>query len=1027
MAIGSNFNIQLSAIVDTSKLITNIQSTLDKHEFKINVNAGTSSTGIGSSVKGISRKGTSEYDKAASSIDSFSAKLMSLKDTGKITSEQFEKFGRTLVGIARTLQEGNFQKFSNDMDALKQSVESATTSISVSEQKLSRISMQTENFATKLINLKNAGKITNEDFDRFNKTLNNIDKSFNKNKNLNKFSKSMNTLKNEVSKTVVANKQVTQSMKAMVQPADKLISQINELGNKNKLSAKQVSSFTKQVTDLKEEFRTGQISAGQFAKGIQNIGSSVTKASGGMGEFVRNLGSMIRGFVGFQLAATIIMQIINMFRQLVNEVVNVDNAMVELNKVTDLTSQQLNNVKKQAFDLAGQLGRTGEDVINATTEFARMGYTINESLDLAKVAVMMTNVAEGITDTGEAANILTSILKGTNTDIKYANSLLDRLNEISNNNAVSFDALAHMTQESAATMKILGNNLDETMGLLTGAYSVLQDESVANGIQTIGLRIAGLNEDLEAEAGLSNQVVEALQKYAGINAFDEQTGQLKNTYAILEELAGVWDTIDKNQQSALLNTLAGKRQADVAAAILNNWEGVEKAVSDAQNSMGSALKEQEAYLDSIQGHLARFKNVLQELADLIIGSEIVKSIIDIGTGLAKIIGYIVSLVSAIAKLGGITYGLQMIGNILNVIGDVLGFIVDAVNELVEIVQPVWDTLSYYLGFGWLVDLLEKNKEAEESNEDLADSFEDEKQAVSEYDKELKKLIKDTQRYISLISKNDETESLAERLEFIEEENNDLKNQRELQEKILAVEKARLALAEAKNKKVRVFRAGQGFVYESDQSEVQSAQEGLMDAINELSEFRYELLLERAQEFVDRFNELVTGDESEFLKGWEDLFDDFGDLLDTEFSKYIRRAQEFVDAFKKVETSLDKTVPETTKKEEKTEEPKKKWNFVLPSIGINPTGRFANGTDYSPKGVALVGEEGPELVELPLGSRVHTASETSRMLGNLSSSGGLGGTSFNVGTVVINEPNNFEGFVNEFCSQLNVPKPVKFSS
>lgn len=52
--------------------------------------------------------------------------------------------------------------------------------------------------------------------------------------------------------------------------------------------------------------------------------------------------------------------------------------------------------------------------------------------------------------------------------------------------------------------------------------------------------------------------------------------------------------------------------------------------------------------------------------------------------------------------------------------------------------------------------------------------------------------------------------------------------------------------------------------------------------------------------------------------------------------------------------------------------------VLPKVTLIP--EFARGTDFAPGGIALVGEEGPELVNLPRGSRVNTASETRDMLG-----------------------------------------------
>lgn len=42
--------------------------------------------------------------------------------------------------------------------------------------------------------------------------------------------------------------------------------------------------------------------------------------------------------------------------------------------------------------------------------------------------------------------------------------------------------------------------------------------------------------------------------------------------------------------------------------------------------------------------------------------------------------------------------------------------------------------------------------------------------------------------------------------------------------------------------------------------------------------------------------------------------------------------------------------------------------------------YASGTDFASGGLSLVGEEGPELVDLPRGSKVHTASETNKMLG-----------------------------------------------
>ncbi|SIS11303.1 phage tail tape measure protein [Williamsia sterculiae] len=50
-------------------------------------------------------------------------------------------------------------------------------------------------------------------------------------------------------------------------------------------------------------------------------------------------------------------------------------------------------------------------------------------------------------------------------------------------------------------------------------------------------------------------------------------------------------------------------------------------------------------------------------------------------------------------------------------------------------------------------------------------------------------------------------------------------------------------------------------------------------------------------------------------------------------------------------------------------------------------RFARGTDFTPGGTFLAGEEGPELIRAPRGSTVYTASETRRMLSDGGSGGG----------------------------------------
>jgi len=91
----------------------------------------------------------------------------------------------------------------------------------------------------------------------------------------------------------------------------------------------------------------------------------------------------------------------------------------------------------------------------------------------------------------------------------------------------------------------------------------------------------------------------------------------------------------------LLELIAGKNRAQGAAALISNFETAEKALNDAYNSEGSAMKENDKYLDSIQGKMNQFKTSVQELANTTINTDDIKMIVDLGTELLSIVNSLI--------------------------------------------------------------------------------------------------------------------------------------------------------------------------------------------------------------------------------------------------------------------------------------------------------------------------------------------------------------------------------------------------
>ena len=97
----------------------------------------------------------------------------------------------------------------------------------------------------------------------------------------------------------------------------------------------------------------------------------------------------------------------------------------------------------------------------------------------------------------------------------------------------------------------------------------------------------------------------------------------------------------------------------------------------------------------------------------------------------------------------------------------------------------------------------------------------------------------------------------------------------------------------------------------------------------------------------------------------------GDIVETAFKIVVKSVQTVVDIFEKVVEIIKKAV-EWLKKFNSTpvdDKQPKTGVGVADNGGSSGIAGFASGTSFAPGGVALVGEKGPELVNLPRGSQV----------------------------------------------------------
>lgn len=334
-----------------------------------------------------------------------------------------------------------------------------------------------------------------------------------------------------------------------------------------------------------------------------------------------------------------------------------DTALTEMRKVSNESVQSLKKYQDTTFDTADAVGTTAKQIQNSTADWMRLGESMDTAAKSAKDANILLNVSEfeGIDEATESLVSMSQAYK----DLDKMD-IIDVLNNIGNNYSISTDGLATALKDSASALVTANNDLNEAVSLTTAGNAITQDPSkVGAGLRTISLRLVGTEEAKEELSDLGEEtdgMITTVSKLRntiqsatsaatkdgkGFDIFDSN-GNYKSTYEIMQGLADLYDEIVKkdkelgtNNLNLLLETIAGKNRSNIAASILQNGDMLRSVYEDAQNSEGSAEKELNSYLDSVDGKFQQLQNRTQEFWYNVIDTTTVKSVLDFTTDLTE--------------------------------------------------------------------------------------------------------------------------------------------------------------------------------------------------------------------------------------------------------------------------------------------------------------------------------------------------------------------------------------------------------
>lgn len=604
-----------------------------------------------------------EFDKLATSIQT---KINAISKTKLINSAQLKTAKQEINDLFKSinhLMKGSLtQGYSKQFDKIKQSYDSFKSDVkqqytgtdtqdTAMQQALNNITNaynRLEVARNKLINTP-SGSATNQDKIEFEEAA----------KSANAYLKEIEQLQN-----AKAIKPIDQTTISDVNALKVAMEQFAESLGLGKMQESSFNATTNQLTatmrDADGNITEVIVDLGTLTNTIRATTGETKKAQTFWEQFSNSLRKKSIDLASYLATYVSLRQVWAVFKQGVTAIKEIDDALTELKKVTDETDEAYSNFLTDMSKTAGQVGSTVKDLTTMAANWARLGYSMDDSATLAKNNAVLLNVSE-FQDAETAAEALISVMQAYGYAADESEHVVDILNEVGNNFAVSTDGLATALQDSGSALAAAGNSLEQSVALVAAANKVLQDPSKVGGsLRTISLRIRGTTvKALEEMGEETDGVVESVSKLqeqikylTGVNILND-AGGYKDTYTILKEISEVWGDMADMDKAATLEMLAGKNRSNALAAILTNFDDLDGAYKDAMQASGSAENELNTFLDSVSGRMQLFTNAVQTFWHNFIDTDVVKNFISFGTTIMNVLNGIIGLLNKLGPLGKI--------------------------------------------------------------------------------------------------------------------------------------------------------------------------------------------------------------------------------------------------------------------------------------------------------------------------------------------------------------------------------------
>ena len=405
-------------------------------------------------------------------------------------------------------------------------------------------------------------------------------------------------------------------------------------------------------TKLMSAGKTGQDAFVKLAQSISKADQPMFKLSTRMQDFAKTMKNTIK----WQLSSSMLHGFMGAIQSAYGYAKNLNASLNDIRIVTGQSADQMAAFAEQANKAAKRLSTTTTDYTKSSLIYFQQGLDTEEVRKRTEVTIKMANVAGTTAQT--VSDQMTAVWNNFYDGGKSLEYYSDVMVALGAATASSTDEISEGVNKFAAAAKTVGLSYEYATAALATITAKTRESAdvVGNALKTIFSRLQGLNLGETLDDGTTlNKYSKALDA-VGIS-IKTTDGQLKDMDTILDEMGTKWQTLGKDQQMALAQTVAGVRQYAQLIALMNNYDYFKENLNVAYGAEGTLKKQVDIYAESWEAAEKRVRASMQGIYQSLIDD---KFFIGINNALADALSGLDAFIDA---AGGLPTVLTTIGSI----------------------------------------------------------------------------------------------------------------------------------------------------------------------------------------------------------------------------------------------------------------------------------------------------------------------------------------------------------------------------